>query len=230
MQIRTDYAKEEHVLFDSIAWVPSPEGGVERKMLEREGGEVARATSIVRYAPGSRFAEHAHDLGEEFLVLDGTFQDEHGDYATGTYVRNPPGSHHRPFSRGGCVIFVKLRQFAEGDTVHRCVRPDDGPWRRDEGQRIAVRDLHHFEDERVSLVEIQPGADVVLPATRKGTELLVIRGSMHVATLPCASLTWLRSSAPVLGVRSDEGCVFWLKQGHLPAVRRLHRRDVEVDS
>src|SRR5262249_21253458 len=146
MKIRIDYTKTEHVPFDSIAWVPSPERGVERKMLERDGGEVARGTSIVRYAAGSRFAEHVHDRGEEFLVLEGTFQDEHGDYAAGTYVRNPPGSKHRPFSRGGCVIFVKLRQFAEGDSVPRCVRPDEGQWRREAG--ISLTELHAFGDER----------------------------------------------------------------------------------
>jgi hypothetical protein len=33
--------------------------------------EVARATSIVRYAPQSRFSPHTHGGGEEFLVLDG---------------------------------------------------------------------------------------------------------------------------------------------------------------
>jgi hypothetical protein len=61
-------------------------------MLDRIGDEVARATSIVRYAPASHFSPHVHDGGEEFLVLEGTFQDEHGDYPVGSYVRNPPTS------------------------------------------------------------------------------------------------------------------------------------------
>src|SRR5215469_13150683 len=80
-------------------------------MLDRTGDEVARATSIVRYAPASRFAAHTHDGGEEFLVLEGVFQDEHGDYPAGSYVRNPPTSRHTPGSAPGCMLFVKLWQF-----------------------------------------------------------------------------------------------------------------------
>ena len=89
--------------------------GVERRMLDRIGDEVARATSIVRYAANSRFSPHVHDEGEEFLVLEGVFQDEHGDFPAGTYVRNPPQSRHTPGSEPGCVLFVKLRQFDPAD-------------------------------------------------------------------------------------------------------------------
>jgi anti-sigma factor ChrR (cupin superfamily) len=77
-------------------------------MLDRIGDEVVRATSIVRYAPGSHFSAHTHGGGEEFFVLNGVFQDEHGDYPVGSYVRNPPTSSHVPGSDLGCVIFVKL--------------------------------------------------------------------------------------------------------------------------
>ncbi|GAL13613.1 hypothetical protein JCM19233_4618 [Vibrio astriarenae] len=51
--------------------------------LDRVGGEVARATSIVRYKPNSAFSPHTHDGGEEFFVLEGVFSDEHGDYPQG---------------------------------------------------------------------------------------------------------------------------------------------------
>jgi anti-sigma factor ChrR (cupin superfamily) len=114
MADRVNAEFDRRVVIDTTGepWVPSPEAGVERRMLDRVGGEVARATSLVRYGPGARFAEHAHGGGEEFLVLEGVFSDERGDYPAGTYVRNPPGSRHRPFSRGGCTLFVKLHQFA----------------------------------------------------------------------------------------------------------------------
>jgi anti-sigma factor ChrR (cupin superfamily) len=84
-------------------------------MLDRIGDEVARATSIVRYAPYSRFSPHTHAGGEEFLVLEGVFQDEHGDYPAGSYVRTPPTSSHTPGSEPGCTIFVKLWQFDPDD-------------------------------------------------------------------------------------------------------------------
>ena len=121
MLINADFAQRSVVRPDDVDWSPSPMIGVERKMLDRVGGEVARATSIVRYAAASSFPSHLHSGGEEFLVLDGVFEDEHGGYPVGSYVRNPPGSAHAPRSREGCIIFVRLRQFREhgaGNGIH----------------------------------------------------------------------------------------------------------------
>ncbi|RWF22421.1 MAG: cupin, partial [Mesorhizobium sp.] len=115
MRINADLSKPVIVHAGKLAWVPSPAAGVERRMLYRVGGEVARATSIVRYAPGSVFPRHTHTGGEEILVLDGTFQDEHGDYPAGSYFRNPPGTSHVPASREGCTVFVRLWQYREED-------------------------------------------------------------------------------------------------------------------
>src|SRR5215207_1420432 len=115
MELRADFGRREVVLSGDEAWRPSPMAGVERRMLDRIGEEVARATSIVRYAPNARFSAHTHGGGEEFLVLDGVFQDEHGDYPAGSYVRNPPTTRHTPGSAPGCVLFVKLLQFDAAD-------------------------------------------------------------------------------------------------------------------
>ena len=90
MEINADFSKRVAVHAARLPWVPSPMNGVDRRMLDRIGGEVARATSIVRYAPHSHFSAHTHGGGEEFLVLDGIFQDEHGDFGAGSYIRNPP--------------------------------------------------------------------------------------------------------------------------------------------
>ncbi len=120
MNLNSDPTRRAAMHGDLLPWQPSPMAGVERRMLEREGGEVARATTIVRYTPSSAFSAHTHDGGEEFLVLDGVFQDEYGDFPVGSYVRSPPTSRHRPGSAPGCVIFVKLRQFDPADrtSVH----------------------------------------------------------------------------------------------------------------
>src|SRR5207244_1651766 len=117
LTMRIVFDLTERVVVDTgnLSWLRSPLPGVERKVLERDGDEVARATSVVCYAAGSAFDAHEHVGGEEFFVLDGVFSDEQGDYPAGTYVRNPPGSRHRPFSRAGCVLFVKLRQIAADD-------------------------------------------------------------------------------------------------------------------
>ncbi len=137
MRINAEFADKAVVVPNDSDWVNSPDSGVDRLMLDRIGGEVARATSIVRYAPGSSFARHEHGAGEEFLVLDGMFSDEHADYGVGTYVRNPPGSGHSPFSENGCRILVKLRQFDPLDLSHVVVdTTDNAVWPQEPGSNI----------------------------------------------------------------------------------------------
>ena len=158
---------------ESMEWVKSPMPGVERRMLDRVGGEVARATSIVRYAPGSEFSPHVHTGGEEFLVLDGVFQDEHGDFPTGSYIRNPPKSKHKPGSEKGCVIFVKLWQFQPEDRTHVLLQPDfmasvPHPQFTD----VAVTPLYKDAFEEVSMLYFEADAEISLN-TKGGAELLL---------------------------------------------------------
>jgi predicted glycosyltransferase len=90
MELNANFSERVAIHADGVAWTPSPMPGVDRRMLDRIGGEIARATSIVRYAPNSKFSPHVHTGGEEFVVLEGVFQDEHGDFPAGSYIRNPP--------------------------------------------------------------------------------------------------------------------------------------------
>src|SRR5918998_1066419 len=126
MRVNDDLSRPVIVHAARLDWVPSPAAGVDRRMLFRIGGEVARATSIVRYARGSAFPRHTHGGGEEIVILDGVFQDEHGDYPVGSYFRNPPGTSHVPASREGCTIFVRLWQFRDGDDAQIVRQPDEG--------------------------------------------------------------------------------------------------------
>jgi hypothetical protein len=191
--------------FAEVAWTASPELGVTRKLLERDGEEVARATSIVRYAPQSAFAAHVHDRGEEFLVLEGVFSDEHGDYGEGTYVRNPPGSKHAPFSRGGCTIFVKLRQFAPDDLTRTVVRAGD--------DSRARRVLHVHRRERVELVRLE--APMTIARDEEGLEILVVEGGVRIDRSVAPRWTWWRTPARSVEVEADGAAVLWVKSGHL---------------
>jgi len=130
MQLNSDFSRRVVVLPAQYHFVDSPLAGVSRMMLDRAGNEVARATSIVRYAAGSGYIGHTHDGGEEILVLDGVFSDEHGDYPPGTYLRNPPGTSHQPFSRDGCSLLVKLWQFAADDNKQQVINTQAQPWRQ----------------------------------------------------------------------------------------------------
>ena len=80
MELNSDFIRRAVMHGANFDWVASPIAGIDRRMLDRVGAEVARATTIVRYAPDSQFSAHVHSGGEEILVLDGVFQDEHGNF------------------------------------------------------------------------------------------------------------------------------------------------------
>jgi hypothetical protein len=53
LHVNADFSQRVIVRFEASEWVASPMPGVRRRMLDRIGAEVARATSIVRFEPGS---------------------------------------------------------------------------------------------------------------------------------------------------------------------------------
>ena len=223
MELNADFTRRAAVHAASLEWTPSPMAGVDRRMLDRIGGEVARATSIVRYAPRSHFSPHTHGGGEEFLVLEGVFQDEHGDYPAGFYIRNPPTSAHTPGSEAGCTIFVKLWQFDPAD--RESVRLDTSklPYAADP-QRPGVHVATLFErgDEIVTLERWDAGADVTL-ASPRGLELLVLDGDFASAEERFGYQSWLRlPPGDEARVRAGaRGCRVWVKAEHLALVRKL---------
>ena len=163
MLVHPDFSLRATVTAAEHRWVASPQAGVERVMLDRLGAERARATSLVRYAPASVFPAHGHPGGEEILVLSGTFSDGSGDYGSGWYLRNPPGSAHQPSSTDGALIFVKLWQMAACDT--RTVRVDTrdpSTWRTDSRQEVCA--LYETDREQVSLLRLPPGHTLRLSA------------------------------------------------------------------
>jgi anti-sigma factor ChrR (cupin superfamily) len=216
MRINDDFSRPVIVNAAALDWIASPAAGVERRMLFRIGGEQARATSIVRYAPGSAFAAHMHPGGEEFVVLDGVFQDEHGDYPAGAYVRNPPGTRHIPASRDGCTIFVRLWQFRAGDRTPTVRRPG-------EGQPVALRPgaesaLRLFEDGRedVRIEAWKRGAHVTVENPH-GLEFLVVCGNLTVRGERMAAQGWgrLPEGMPLDAQVGPAGAEVWMKSGPL---------------
>ena len=202
---------------DELDWVSSPQPGVDRRFLEREGLEVARATSIVRYAAGSSFEAHVHQLGEEYLVLEGTFSDESGDYAAGTYVRNPPGSSHRPFTRDGCTIFVKLRQMSPSDQNY-VVESIDAPLVEDSeapgrSGRVIFDSSGH---ETVRIERLQSGTAWMNREPSGGEEILLLSGELLYGNERCRPLTWIRIPHGMeQPITAETNCCYWVKRGHL---------------
>jgi len=225
MQLHSDFTKAALVRDGDNPWRASPSAGVERKMLDRIGDEVARATTIVRFAQGSAFAPHTHDGGEEFIVLDGVFQDEHADYRVGSYVRNPPTSSHTPRSEPGCTIFVKLWQMQPDDRQHVVVDMNDMALAADPA-RDGVKVATLFQDgfETVRKERWAPGAEVVLD-TEGGAELLVLSGSLKEGGATLTARDWLRVPDRTQRTLSagPDGVELWIKTGHL-----IHARPPEV--
>jgi len=186
--IRADLSQPAVQASDAHRWVASPQPGVARVMLDRVGDEVAVATSLVRYDAGSVFPDHVHALGEEYIVLEGEFGDEHGRYPVGAYVRNPPGSHHAPFSEPGCLIFVKLRQF-DRDDQRQCVIALDTPLPAEGWQ---ARELHRYQGELVREIVAAAGTEVSLRAAPYVQELLVIEGSVVWGNSVLNANGWVR--------------------------------------
>jgi anti-sigma factor ChrR (cupin superfamily) len=218
-KLNADFAERVVIDTNALPWVPSPAAGVERRMLDRVGGEVARATSIVRYAPASRFPTHRHDEGEEFLVLDGVFSDARGDYPAGAYVRNPPGSDHAPWTETGCVIFVKLRQMPATETARVVATERDGDWQAldSRGARRKLLYASPQASEVVALEELPPGyegPDEICPG---GEELLVLAGALEDERGRYGVGTWIRNPAGFRRrLRAPAGVRYWVKRGHLP--------------
>ena len=214
MEINADFSKPVVMHSDQIEWQPSPMKGVERRMLDRIGEEVARATTIVRYAPGSHFSAHTHTGGEEFIVLDGVFQDEHGDFPAGSYVRNPPTTSHSPGSETGCTIFVKLWQFDLADRTQFSKNMEAELGAPVGG--VSTAKLHEDDREIVTYSRLEAGATLTSEAPG-GIELLVIEGSVTGNGEVLARHDWLRlpEGHRLSLTAGDDGAKIWMKTGHL---------------
>ncbi len=218
MRLNADFSKRAVIRPDDYQWVDSPMKGVERMMLDRIGDEVARATSLVRYAPKSNFSRHVHTGGEEFLVLEGEFADEHDRYPAGTYVRNPIGTAHTPsIGEQGCLIFVKLQQFEQEDQAQFAIDTRTAEWSPGNTPGTEILKLHEFGTEWVALVRLAPHTRVEAHTHGRGEEVFVIDGSYFDEDGEYPAGSWVRTP-PGSGhapYTDASGALVYVKVGHL---------------
>lgn len=237
-EVNSDFSKSVFVDLSASTYIASPMPGVERILLDRVGTEVARATSIVRYAAGSSFSPHVHNGGEEFVVLEGVFQDEHGDYPEGFYVRNPPQSSHQPKSAEGCVIFVKLWQFDLADRTPLTIAiPLQKPSSQSTG-KLQVLFKDSFETVSYAFLDANDSIDF---SVHNGLEILVLDGEVVVTSeteltqrnpqkneeITLSKHSWYRG-APLCGCSvslsrqkiNNTRALIWVKTNHLVHVQR----------
>lgn len=211
--LNMDFTKTLALDTGTMQWVPSPQQGVLRKPLAREDRESGHATSIVKYSAGADFPIHQHPAGEEILVLSGVFSDESGDYPAGTYLRNPAGSSHAPFSREGCELLVKLCQFSPGDTRQFSVAT--GAFDEIASVGRGRVNLHCYAEEEVFMLPLSAGEILTAAPQRAGQEFLVLSGHVKVEQGCYTEGYWVRS--PVADeITALKDSLIWIKRGHLP--------------
>jgi len=218
LRINDDFDHRVVIRPDDYHWVPSPMPGVERMMLDRIGDEVARATTIVRYAPNSEFSSHTHGGGEEYFVLEGLFSDERGDYPAGAYVRNPIGTSHTPkIGPEGATIFVKLHQFAKEDTEQKVIHTRESQCYPGIVPGLQVMPLHEYRTEHTALVKWASNTQFNPHRHWGGEEILVLEGTFYDEHGVYPKGSWLRSphlSQHTPYTKSD-GALIFVKTGHL---------------
>ena len=215
MHLNADYSQRVVINHHDLDWIVSPMAGVDRRMLDRVGDEVAKATSIVRYQPGSRFDSHLHELGEEILVLEGVFSDENGDDPAGTYMMNPPGSSHAPRSETGCVLFVKLRHLGADQQHREVIDTRSAEWYQGMVPGLTVMPLMQ-QGLGSTLVRWAPETYFNPHRHFGGEEIFVVDGVFEDEHGRYPSGTWIRS--PHMSLHkpfSKEGCTIFVKTGHL---------------
>ncbi|AXF26151.1 anti-sigma factor [Burkholderia pyrrocinia] len=215
MIVNADFSRRVAMCADEYRWIASPQAGVERVMLDRTGGEQARATSVVRYARGAFFPHHVHPGGEEILVLSGVFSEDGHHYPAGWYLRNPPGSSHRPSSADGAILFVKLRQMASCESEPtRVDTRAPSTWHRTHRRHVCP--LFESAHETVTLQRVAPG-EPLFGGGVNGAELFVLTGTLATNRRVHARGAWMRLPAGAYPdiVAGESGATVYLKTGHL---------------
>ena len=207
----------------AMEWTASPAGQVLRKRLHLVGeAESGQVTSLVRYLPGARFPEHDHPEGEEILVLEGTFSDHDGDAMAGTHLLNPEGHRHAPYSEPGCLLLVKLRQYAGDGRPYRRTQTDGVAWTEGPVEGIDVKTL--FADARfpetTRLERWSAGAEPPVWIARGGREVFVLEGAFEDEAGGYGPGTWLRlPDGAQVRARSRTGCLLYAKEGAVAGLR-----------
>ena len=218
-RINADFSRSAIVRTNGMEWRPSPASGVWRKRLELVGeAEAGRVTSVVRFDPGAEFTDHGHPGVEEMLVLDGVFSDETGDYPAGSYLLNPEGTGHAPWSAQGCTLFVKLRQYPGTGRTGTVVDTRSAEWRpgHTEGTEVLPLQADPAPGEGiVRLIRMAPGCAGGREVHPGGFEVFVIDGCLEDDHGRHDAGTWFRHPpGSVHRSRSREGCTLYMKQGH----------------
>lgn len=215
-ELNSDFRQRVVVETAEMQWEASEADGVLRKRLERINAKPEPVTTIVRYQANSSFPAHQHVRGEEIFVLEGTFSDNHGQYDAGSYLRNPAGTKHAPYSKNGCTIFVKLQQFQTSDDQQLNIQTKQQAWLPGLVPGLSVMPLYEYIHEHVALVKWE--ANTIFQAHQHigGEEIFVLEGTFEDELGSYPKGTWLRNPPNSFHTPfTKQGCIIYVKTGHL---------------
>ncbi|CAD5964305.1 cupin domain-containing protein [Planktothrix agardhii] len=217
-----------------LTWHPTEFTGIWFSCFESdEQVQEHPVTMLTRFDPGGFFPLHGHPGGEEILVLQGNFADETGVHPPGTYMLNPEGFNHRPYSEKGCLTFVKLRQ--HGGKTRQQVRVNiyDLPWESDVIPEIEVKPVYEQTDfpEKVWIERWQPGTKLSKVVESEVKEIFLIEGTWSDEWGNYPTGSWLRyppgySYSP----SSATGCLLYVKTYPLDIHRFIVGKDFQHPS
>ncbi|CAK9078128.1 unnamed protein product [Durusdinium trenchii] len=193
-------------------------------MIERLGGEVARATTVVSFQPNASFPMHQHVGGEEFIVLQGAWFDDWNTQPQMTYVRNYIGSKHTPrIGPEGCTILVKLCQMSEKhhepDHSQWDISSSNPQWRRSGASGPLELRVFQSPLEEVHFERWSPGQRGTVEVPKDGEEVFVIEGSFSDEMGEHRTWSWCRNAgerhARLTRVAGAKGCLLYIKSKHL---------------
>jgi len=218
MKLNADLSLRASLNINQLEWENSPSAGVQRLRLEADDDSppVERVTTIVHFAPKSSFSGHVHPGGEEFLVLDGTFSDQHADYPKGYYVRNPKGTGHAPHSDEGCTIIVKLWQMHPDDDQQLAINTNDESLWTSDPETGDVLGLFKADYETVEMLRWYKNMQFNNLKFKGGVEYFILNGSFSDDTDTYTEGSWLRLPAgSKQNININEDCLLLRKTSHL---------------
>ncbi len=83
---------------------PSNFGKLSRTRLQLNEDEIH--TSLLHIEPGGGVPQHTHKGFELTLLLDGSFEDENGEYVKGDFIMLSGDHQHHPVSSKGCLCYT----------------------------------------------------------------------------------------------------------------------------
>lgn len=169
---------------NALPWQDTGITGVTQRVLERViDARKGRETSLLRLEPGSRLPTETVETRVDIVVLEGSYEDDHGSYAKHTFVREMPGSTLSISSKDGCLLYVKRRmpiRANERGTARSVVPVDRSKWVAI-GHRFGMatrfyRDVHGLEQSRLG--EMQPGKQIPTHDHSIGEETMILYGCL----------------------------------------------------